>query len=176
MRGTKRSTTCWRHRGVAGRYRGVEGWRRRGERAHVAGGQMLIPVWLDPQEAAEIGQANSRSGVRKLLKDGHMCVEPVASPLDPSLTSFFLLRPIRHHIPCIHLAHVIRSFLLPTHLVPPTASSSRPPSTREPEPGSCTPPSDWADTPVPVSERVPPRPECPPRCNGSDECESSDDC
>jgi large subunit ribosomal protein L19e len=35
---------------------------------------MLIPVWLDPQEAAEIGQANSRSGVRKLLKDGHMCV------------------------------------------------------------------------------------------------------
>jgi len=29
-------------------------------------------VWLDPQEAAEIGQANSRSGVRKLLKDGHM--------------------------------------------------------------------------------------------------------
>ena len=32
----------------------------------------LPAVWLDPQEAAEIGQANSRSGVRKLLKDGHM--------------------------------------------------------------------------------------------------------
>jgi ribosomal protein L19E len=29
-------------------------------------------VWLDPQEAAEISQANSRSGVRRLLKDGHM--------------------------------------------------------------------------------------------------------
>lgn len=35
-----------------------------------------IPVWLDPQEAAEIGQANSRSGVRKLLKDGHIIVKP----------------------------------------------------------------------------------------------------
>lgn len=33
-------------------------------------------VWLDPQEAAEIGQANSRSGVRKLLKDGHIIVKP----------------------------------------------------------------------------------------------------
>ncbi len=31
-------------------------------------------VWLDPQESAEIAQANSRSGVRKLLKDGHMWV------------------------------------------------------------------------------------------------------
>lgn len=31
-----------------------------------------IVVWLDPQEAAEIKQANSRSGVRKLIKDGHM--------------------------------------------------------------------------------------------------------
>ncbi|KAI9634185.1 ribosomal protein L19e-domain-containing protein [Dioszegia hungarica] len=33
-------------------------------------------IWLDPQEAAEIGQANSRSGVRKLLKDGHIIVKP----------------------------------------------------------------------------------------------------
>ncbi len=36
----------------------------------------LTPVWLDPQEAAEIAQANSRSGVRKLLKDGHIIVKP----------------------------------------------------------------------------------------------------
>ncbi|ODN73455.1 hypothetical protein, variant 3 [Cryptococcus amylolentus CBS 6039] len=33
-------------------------------------------VWLDPQEAAEIKQANSRSGVRKLLKDGHIIIKP----------------------------------------------------------------------------------------------------
>ncbi|BEJ12531.1 hypothetical protein CspHIS471_0209910 [Cutaneotrichosporon sp. HIS471] len=33
-------------------------------------------IWLDPQEAAEIAQANSRSGVRKLLKDGHIIVKP----------------------------------------------------------------------------------------------------
>ncbi|OCF38006.1 50S small subunit ribosomal protein L19e [Kwoniella heveanensis CBS 569] len=33
-------------------------------------------IWLDPQEAAEIGQANSRSGVRKLLKDGHIIIKP----------------------------------------------------------------------------------------------------
>ncbi|WVR00078.1 hypothetical protein IAU59_007220 [Kwoniella sp. CBS 9459] len=43
--------------------------------ASVAGvGQRKI--WLDPQEAAEIGQANSRSGVRKLLKDGHIIIKP----------------------------------------------------------------------------------------------------
>jgi ribosomal protein L19E len=34
------------------------------------------PVWLDPQEATEIATANSRSGVRKLLKDGHIIVKP----------------------------------------------------------------------------------------------------
>merc|ERR1712071_454251 len=33
-------------------------------------------VWLDPQEATEISNANSRSGVRKLLKDGHIIVKP----------------------------------------------------------------------------------------------------
>ncbi|WVQ84582.1 hypothetical protein IAT38_006736 [Cryptococcus sp. DSM 104549] len=33
-------------------------------------------IWLDPQEAAEIKQANSRSGVRKLLKDGHIIIKP----------------------------------------------------------------------------------------------------
>jgi ribosomal protein L19E len=33
---------------------------------------VALAVWLDPQESAEIAQANSRSGVRKLLKDGHM--------------------------------------------------------------------------------------------------------
>jgi len=37
---------------------------------------LTCPVWLDPQEAAEIAQANSRSGVRKLLKDGHIIVKP----------------------------------------------------------------------------------------------------
>lgn len=37
---------------------------------------LTFPVWLDPQEAAEIAQANSRSGVRKLLKDGHIIVKP----------------------------------------------------------------------------------------------------
>ncbi|ORY35648.1 60S ribosomal protein L19 [Naematelia encephala] len=43
--------------------------------ASVAGvGQRKI--WLDPQEAAEIAQANSRSGVRKLLKDGHIIIKP----------------------------------------------------------------------------------------------------
>lgn len=31
-----------------------------------------MSVWLDPQEIPEIKQANSRSGIRKLLKDGHM--------------------------------------------------------------------------------------------------------
>ncbi|GHJ90352.1 hypothetical protein NliqN6_6754 [Naganishia liquefaciens] len=34
-------------------------------------------IWLDPQEATEISNANSRSGVRKLLKDGHIIVKPV---------------------------------------------------------------------------------------------------
>ncbi|GFZ48845.1 60S ribosomal protein L19-A [Saitozyma sp. JCM 24511] len=33
-------------------------------------------IWLDPQESAEIAQANSRSGVRKLLKDGHIIIKP----------------------------------------------------------------------------------------------------
>lgn len=37
---------------------------------------LTTTVWLDPQEAAEIAQANSRSGVRKLLKDGHIIVKP----------------------------------------------------------------------------------------------------
>jgi hypothetical protein len=31
-------------------------------------------VWLDPTEAAEISSANSRKGVAKLIKDGHMYV------------------------------------------------------------------------------------------------------
>ena len=60
--------------------------------------------------------------------------------------------------------------------IPPAASSNPPPSTPEPEQGSTTPPSDSVDTPVPVSEEVPPRPECLPRSNGSDECEFFDDC
>ncbi|EIW68939.1 50S small subunit ribosomal protein L19e [Tremella mesenterica] len=33
-------------------------------------------IWCDPQEAAEISQANSRSGVRKLLQDGHIITKP----------------------------------------------------------------------------------------------------
>lgn len=52
--------------------------KRKSERDRLTGKRFLltclVSVWLDPQEAAEIGQANSRSGVRKLLKDGHMCV------------------------------------------------------------------------------------------------------
>lgn len=40
---------------------------------HIPWTTLIHPtVWLDPQEAAEISQANSRSGVRRLLKDGHM--------------------------------------------------------------------------------------------------------
>jgi large subunit ribosomal protein L19e len=33
-------------------------------------------IWLDPQEAAEIANANSRKGVAKLIKDGHIIVKP----------------------------------------------------------------------------------------------------
>ncbi|CDZ98568.1 60s ribosomal protein l19 [Phaffia rhodozyma] len=33
-------------------------------------------IWLDPQEAAEISTANSRKGVAKLIKDGHIIVKP----------------------------------------------------------------------------------------------------
>lgn len=35
-----------------------------------------MTVWLDPQEAAEIANANSRKGVAKLIKDGHIIVKP----------------------------------------------------------------------------------------------------
>jgi len=33
-------------------------------------------IWLDPAEIAEIKNANSREGVRKLIKDGHIVVKP----------------------------------------------------------------------------------------------------
>jgi len=33
-------------------------------------------IWLDPTEAAEISSANSRKGVAKLIKDGHIIVKP----------------------------------------------------------------------------------------------------
>lgn len=43
--------------------------------ASVAGvGQRKI--WLDPAEQAEIGTANSRNHVRKLIKDGRIIVKP----------------------------------------------------------------------------------------------------
>lgn len=35
-------------------------------------------VWLDPNESMEIGNANSRKNIRKLLKDGLIIVKPVA--------------------------------------------------------------------------------------------------
>lgn len=35
-------------------------------------------VWLDPNEATEIGNANSRKNVRKLIKDGLIIVKPEA--------------------------------------------------------------------------------------------------
>jgi hypothetical protein len=35
-------------------------------------------VWLDPNEAATIGQSNSRKNVRKLIKDGLIIKKPVA--------------------------------------------------------------------------------------------------
>merc|ERR1711909_119209 len=35
-------------------------------------------VWLDPNEIGEIGQANSRQNVRKLVKDGLIIRKPVA--------------------------------------------------------------------------------------------------
>jgi len=33
-------------------------------------------IWLDPAEQAEIGNANSRKHVTKLIKDGHVIVKP----------------------------------------------------------------------------------------------------
>ncbi|EGN92701.1 hypothetical protein SERLA73DRAFT_65303 [Serpula lacrymans var. lacrymans S7.3] len=33
-------------------------------------------IWLDPSEQAEIGNANSRSHVKKLIKDGRVIVKP----------------------------------------------------------------------------------------------------
>ncbi|KAG8908114.1 negative regulator of the PHO system [Tulasnella sp. 403] len=33
-------------------------------------------IWLDPSEIAEIKNANSREGIRKLIKDGHIVVKP----------------------------------------------------------------------------------------------------
>lgn len=35
-------------------------------------------VWLDPNEASEIGNANSRKNIRRLIKDGLIIVKPVA--------------------------------------------------------------------------------------------------
>lgn len=35
-------------------------------------------VWLDPNESIEIGNANSRKNIRKLLKDGLIIIKPVA--------------------------------------------------------------------------------------------------
>lgn len=35
-------------------------------------------VWLDPNEGIEIGNANSRKNIRKLLKDGFIIVKPEA--------------------------------------------------------------------------------------------------
>ncbi|KAF8343788.1 ribosomal protein L19/L19e domain-containing protein [Cantharellus anzutake] len=34
-------------------------------------------IWLDPAEQAEIGNANSRQAIRKLIKDGHIITKPV---------------------------------------------------------------------------------------------------
>jgi len=33
-------------------------------------------IWLDPNEQAEIGNANSRSHVKKLIKDGNIIIKP----------------------------------------------------------------------------------------------------
>ncbi|KAG8901742.1 60S ribosomal protein L19C [Tulasnella sp. 408] len=33
-------------------------------------------IWLDPAEIAEIKNANSREGIRKLIKDGHIVIKP----------------------------------------------------------------------------------------------------
>ena len=33
-------------------------------------------IWLDPNEQSEIGNANSRSHVRKLIKDGRIIIKP----------------------------------------------------------------------------------------------------
>lgn len=33
-------------------------------------------IWLDPNEQAEIGNANSRTHVKKLIKDGHIIIKP----------------------------------------------------------------------------------------------------
>ena len=35
-------------------------------------------IWLDPNETAEIGNANSRQNVRKLVKDGLIIRKPTA--------------------------------------------------------------------------------------------------
>lgn len=35
-------------------------------------------VWLDPNEAQDISQANSRKSIRKLIKDGYIFAKPVA--------------------------------------------------------------------------------------------------
>ena len=33
-------------------------------------------IWLDPQEQAEIGNANSRTHIKKLIKDGTVIIKP----------------------------------------------------------------------------------------------------
>ena len=38
----------------------------------------LTQVWLDPNEISEIGNANSRQNVRKLIKDGFAIKKPAA--------------------------------------------------------------------------------------------------
>jgi hypothetical protein len=88
----------------------------------------------------------------------------------------FRSRQCYFFMPLTHSSSCDQSILHSARFYDHAASSSPPSCTREPEQGNSTPPSDWVDTPVPVNERVPLRPECQPKSNGSDECESSDDC
>lgn len=102
------------------------------------------------------------------------------SSLLPQLSHLYNYMEIDYSIPILYDSHhfllcyvyPLRPVCSTPRSIPslhPTASSSPPSSTLEPELESSTPPSDLVDTLVPVSERVPPRPECPPRPNGSDE-------